>query len=101
MPVVIWGGEHGPCMGCILSRSLPAVFMAAVILFSETLDKLVCFDPVADTTLAVVLLVRCNESAAGLPQSQPLCCCCAKCMHNDESQAKVLCTEGRMQEAAR
>lgn len=75
--------------------------MAAVILSSETLDKLVCLDPVAATTLAVMLLVRCNESAAGLPQSQPLCCCCAKCMHNDESQAKVLCTEHRMQEVAR
>jgi len=99
--VVIWGGERGPCMGCVLSWSLPAVSVTAVILSSETLDEIVCLDPVADTTLAVVLLVRCNKSAAGLPQSQPLCCCCTKCMHNDESQAKVLCTEGRMQEAAR
>ena len=55
MPVVIWRGEPGPC---ILSWSLSAVSVAAVILFSEALDKLVCLDPVADTTLAVLLLAR-------------------------------------------
>lgn len=64
MLVAIWGGECGPCLGCILSWSLSAVSVAAVILSSETLDEMVCLDPAADTTLAVLLLAKCNESAA-------------------------------------
>ncbi len=42
-------------MGCILSWSLPAVSVTAIILSSEALDEAVCLDPVADTTLAVML----------------------------------------------
>ena len=60
---MIWRGGRGSCLGCCLSERSSAVSVAADILSSETLDKMVCLDPVADTILAVVW-ARCNESAA-------------------------------------